>query len=140
MEHPERYQYLVDHQIGGKVTNYYRAAFFLLSATEEMFEKSKEYATVGIEFTAIKAKLLYHDQMYSVLVDIAENLYTAHDQCKITPRHIALLPPPYFDWVIQAMHLAAGNCTLKVVEDEFSFDFTYYCMKDLKQQGSDFPF
>ncbi len=121
MNHAERYQYLVEHQVGGKVTNYYRSAFYLLSATPELFEKSKKFAQHGIDFSSIKAKLLYQDQMLTVMVEIAENLYTANDHCKITPRHIALMPSPYLDWVIQALHLASGKDKVEVVNGTFEF-------------------
>lgn len=134
MTQGERYQYLVEHQEGGKVTNYYRSAFYLLSATQELFEKSKKFAQYGIDFTPIKAKLFYHDQMLSVMVEIAENLYTAQEHCKITPRHIALLPEPYFDLVVRGMEIASGKCKVEVVEGEFDFSYPY----DQKQEPDTF--
>ncbi len=124
MTHGERYQYLVEHQEGGKVTNYYRSAFYILSSTPFLFEKSKKYATGGIDFSMIKSFLHYGDSYLKVVVNVAENLYTSKEYCMITPREIALLPPSLFELVVEAMQIAAGNCSVEVVDGEFQFDFS----------------
>lgn len=134
MTHEERYQYLVNHQQGGTVTNYYRSAFYLLSGTEELFENSKKHTVYGIDFPPIKTSFRYEEIHLKTLVEIAESLYCCYEECKITPRLIALMPAPYFQWVVNAMHIAAGNCIPSIVEGKFELDFSPYEENNAQQQ------
>lgn len=124
MTHAERYSYLVDKQRGGKVDNSYRAAFYLLSCEEELFEKSKEFAVDGIDCSFIKKRLNHTQNHLYPLVDVAENLYRWESDCKMTPHMIAILSPTYLGFIITAIHIAGGKCTVKVADDELCLDFS----------------
>ncbi len=122
MSHAERYQYLVDHQVGGKVTNYYRSAFYILSATKELFEKSKPYTTEGIDFSPIKNRVSYEKRELFPLVDIAENLFTGSEDCRITAFLLSQLPVSHLELVVTALHISGGNYEVETKGTKFILD------------------
>ncbi|MFI3238748.1 MAG: hypothetical protein R3Y47_12120 [Lachnospiraceae bacterium] len=119
MTHADRLIRLEEASIGRKKDSSMMAALYLLSSTSDMFAISRSYVSKqGIDFDGMKKQTSQMSGNTNLVIDIAYNLYTLFDDCRVEPSRIANLEYPYMTKVCEAIYVASGKCNLKLFKDE----------------------
>lgn len=114
----ERYQALMEQRKPSSIDSSYHAAFYLLSASEELFQIAKKYThTDGINFAKIKKECGYLDEKLNTIVDIAHNLFSWCGKTDITPFDISRLGYPFMEQVCHAIFIASGEVKVFIQEN-----------------------
>ena len=118
MTHADRLIRLEGSCIGRKMDHSLKAALYLLSSISDMFGISTGFVSKqGIDFEGMKKKASQMSGNTKLVIDLAYNLYTLHDDCCVEPSRIANLEYPYMIKVCEAIYIASGKCIVKVKED-----------------------
>ena len=132
MEQANRYLFLQQLRQGHEVDTSYRAAFYLLSSTSEVFEIAKDCVNhEGIDFKGMKRLAEYSSEMLKKVVDIAHNLFSWNSKCSVTPTDMANLEYPYMEKFCEALYIAGEQCKVLTPQDEhgnpeIKLDYTPY--------------
>lgn len=132
MEQSNRYLFLEKLRQGHVVDDYYRAAFYLLSSTDTIFQIAKDFVNRdGIDFKQMKNSAEYSSDVVRQVIDLAHNLFSWKSKCSVAPIDMANLEYPYMEKFCEALYIAGGQCKVKTLENEngdfeISLDYTPY--------------
>lgn len=119
MNHAERYLKLEDLRQGHEIDSSYRAAFFILTRTEEIYELAKNYVnSEGIDFVGMKKQCSWLEESAVQAIDIAHNLFSHRSKCEATPFDMSRLAYPYMEAICNALYIASGQIKVNIIECE----------------------
>lgn len=113
MNHAERYLDLIA-RCPRQLDAEYRAAFYLLSMNEEIYEAAKQHIDVeGIHFTNIHNACGHLDKYQQQIVNAANNLFNPFNSTKApTLSDVAYLGVPYVGAVVAAIMVCADQAEI----------------------------
>lgn len=119
MNQAERYIELENLRQGHEMDSSYRAAFFILTRTADIYEVAKNCVNrEGIDFANMKNQCSQLDESVIQAIDIAHNLFSHRSECDITPFDISRLAYPYMEAVCNSLYIASGQIKVNVVQHE----------------------
>lgn len=119
MNQAERYLALQDLREGHEIDSSYRAAFFILTRTADIYEVAKNHVNrEGIDFSGIKKQCSQLEESAIQAIDIAHNLFSYRSECEVTPFDMSRLAYPYMEAVCNSLYIASGQIKVNVVQHE----------------------